>query len=123
MLYFKKMKLLKRTGEATINLLTSMTGTAWTRVEHLSEVAPEQENGFMTVVVELDKAFQYDDTYEMPKAIDRYSDQTLLQYCGEVREGRQRPRFGCRKHKWIPKSINPMYKGIMQKLRYQVSTE
>ena len=93
MLYFKKMKLLKRTSEATINLLTSLTGTAWARVEHLSETAPDKENGFDLVLAELDKAFRYDNRVEMPRAIDKYfyalqrrPDQTLLQYTGEARD-------------------------------------
>ncbi|CAE7489168.1 GIP [Symbiodinium natans] len=91
MLYF--MKLLKRTSEATINLLTSLTGTAWARVEHLSETAPDKENGFDLVLAELDKAFRYDNRVEMPRAIDKYfyalqrrPDQTLLQYTGEARD-------------------------------------
>ena len=103
-MYYKKMKLQKKVGEATINLLTSLSGAAWTgvehlsgaawtRIEHLSEPATQQDDGFMTVVQELDKAFQYDHRVEMPKALERYfyqpqrrPDQTLLQFCGEVRE-------------------------------------
>ena len=52
-----------------------------------------QDKGFLMVVEELDNAFQYDSRIEMPRAIDCYfymlqrrPDQTLLQYCGEVRE-------------------------------------
>ena len=74
-------------------MLTSLTGTAWARVEHLSETAPDKENGFDLVLAELDKAFRYDNRVEMPRAIDKYfyalqrrPDQTLLQYTGEARD-------------------------------------
>ena len=82
LLYYKKMKLQKRVGEATMNLLTSLSGAAWTRVEHLSEPATEQDDGFMTVVQELDKALRLFRTT---------TDQTLLQFCGEVREATREP--------------------------------
>ncbi|CAE7942423.1 RE2 [Symbiodinium necroappetens] len=92
-LYKKKAKLNKKLPEATINLLTSLTGAAWRQVQHLAETAPDAEDGFDQVVKALDTAFQYDERVEMPKALDRYfyggsrrPEQTLLQYCGEHRD-------------------------------------
>ena len=92
-LYYKKMKLNKKPQEATINLMTSLTGMAWRQVEHLSEVAPESEEGFDMVLQALDKAFRYDSRVEMPRSLDRFfyglfrkADQTLLSYCSDHRE-------------------------------------
>ena len=92
-LYHKKMKLNKKPVEATINLLTSLTGNAWRQVQHLSESATESEEGFQTVLEALDKAFKYDDRVEMPRALDKFfyglvrrPDQTLLSYCSDHRE-------------------------------------
>ena len=72
MLYHRKMKLNKRPVEATINLLTSLTGAAWRQVQHLAESAPEAEDGFESVVKALDQAFSYDDRVEMPRALDKF---------------------------------------------------
>ena len=55
-LHYKKMKLNKRPIEVTINLLTSLTGTAWRQVQHLAESASETEDGFQQVLDALDKA-------------------------------------------------------------------
>ena len=93
-LYKKKAKLNKKVQEATINLLTSLSGAAWKQVQHLADEAPDQgEEGFDKVVKALDQAFKYDDRVEMPKALDKFlyglqkrPDQTLLQYCGDHRE-------------------------------------
>ena len=95
-LYYKKMKLNKKPVEATINLLTSLTGNAWKQVQHLSESATESEEGFQTVLEALDKAFKYDDRVEMPRALDKFlyglmrrPDQTLLSYCSDHCEALQ----------------------------------
>ena len=109
LLYYKKMKIQKKTAEATISLLTSLSGVAWSRVEHLADSASDQEDGFMAVLTELDKAFQYDGRVEMPKALDRYfyslqrkPEQTLLSFCGEVRESvRELERHGIK----LPKEV------------------
>ncbi|CAJ1416750.1 unnamed protein product [Effrenium voratum] len=90
MLYFRKMSLQNRKGEATINLLTSLSGTAW---EHMVDSAPEQEDGFEKVISQLDLAFKYDDRVEMPRTFERFfynlsrkPHQNLLAYCTEHRE-------------------------------------
>ena len=92
-LYYKKMKLQKKPIEATINLLTSLTGVAWRQVQHLSETATESEEGFQIVLETLDKAFKYDDRVEMPRALEKFfygltrrPDQTLLSFCSDHRE-------------------------------------
>ena len=92
-LYQKKMVLAKRPVEGVINLLTSFTGPVWKQVEHLSETASEQEDGFKTILTALDRIYQYDDKVEMPKAFERFfynisrsNGVTLLAYCSDHRE-------------------------------------
>ena len=93
MLYKKKLALQGKEKEATLNLLTSLHGTAWKQVEHLVESATEASNGFEKVLAVLDSAFKYDNRVEMPRALEKYfyqlmrkGDQTLLSYCSEHRE-------------------------------------
>ena len=93
LLYQRKMKLQKKPAEATINLLTSLTGIAWRQVEHLAETAPDAEDGFEQVLKALDQAFKYDSRVEMPRSLDKYfyggarrPDQSLLAYCADHRE-------------------------------------
>ena len=93
MLYKKKLALQGKEKEATLNLLTSLHGTAWKQVEHLVESATEASDGFEKVLAVLDSAFKYDNHVEMPRALEKYfyqlmrkGDQTLLSYCSEHRE-------------------------------------
>ncbi|CAJ1428371.1 unnamed protein product [Effrenium voratum] len=82
MLYYRKMSLQNRKSEATINLLTSLSGEF-----------PDAEDGFEQVVAQLDQAFKYDDRVEMPRTFERFfynlsrkPHQNLLAYCTEHRE-------------------------------------
>ena len=90
-LYFKKMALSNK--KTAINLLTSLAGPVWKQVEHLADSAPEQEDGFETILKELDRVYQYDARVEMPKAFEKFfcglsrpAGQTLLHYCSNHRE-------------------------------------
>ena len=92
-LYFKKMSLLSKKKEATINLLTSLTGIAWRQIEHVSEKLCDDEDGFGKAIKMLDACFQYDERVEMPRALERFfyqlqrrPEQTLLAYTSEHRE-------------------------------------
>ena len=85
-LYQKKMELQKKNKEATINLLTSLSGISWRQVEHMVDKVSEDETGFDQVLVQLDKCFKYDDRVEMPRALERFfygstrrGDQSLMQ--------------------------------------------
>ena len=63
----------KKLPEATINLLTALSGAAWRQVQHIADEAPDQgEEGFDKGVKALDQAFRYDDRVEMPKALDKF---------------------------------------------------
>ncbi|CAJ1372449.1 unnamed protein product [Effrenium voratum] len=93
MLYYRKMSLQNRKSEATINLLTSLSGTAWKNVEHMVDSVPDAEDGFEQVIAQLDLAFKYDDRVEMPRTFERFfynlsrkTHQNLLAYCTEHRE-------------------------------------
>ena len=92
-LYYKKMTLLNKKKEATINLLTSLTGIAWRQIEHVSDKLCDEEDGFTKAIQMLDACFQYDERVEMPRALERFfyqlqrrPDQTLLAYTSEHRE-------------------------------------
>ena len=92
-LYYKKMALSNKKAEATINLLTSLAGPVWKQVEHLADSAPDQEDGFETILKELDRVYQYDARVEMPKAFEKFfyglsrpAGQTLIHYCSNHRE-------------------------------------
>ena len=96
MLYKKKSDLNKKSKEATINLLTSLTGIAWRQVENLVDKATESEDGFAMILAELDKTFKYDDQVEMPRAFEaffyktsRRDGQTLINYVADHREALQ----------------------------------
>eukprot|EP00435_Cladocopium_sp_Y103_P016107 s2023_g4.t1 len=92
-LYRMKLEIQGKTKEATINLLTSLSGVAWKQVEHNVESYIEDKDGFAKVLSVLDKAFKYDDRVEMPRALEKFfysmgrcNDQTLMSYCAEHRE-------------------------------------
>ena len=87
------MTLLNKKKEATINLLTSLTGIAWRQIEHVSEKLCDDDDGFGKAIAMLDACFQYDERVEMPRALEKFfyqlqrrSDQTLLAYTSEHRE-------------------------------------
>ncbi|CAE7334635.1 RE2, partial [Symbiodinium microadriaticum] len=63
------------------------------QVEHLADSAPDQEDGFETILKELDRVYQYDARVEMPKAFEKFfygltrpAGQTLIHYCSNHRE-------------------------------------
>lgn len=96
-LYKRKMERLKRPKEATINLLTSLTGTASKLVEHDSDKLIESSGtGFDEVIRLLDRSFKYDQRVECPRALDKFfyqllrrSEQTLMSYITEFRDARR----------------------------------
>eukprot|EP00435_Cladocopium_sp_Y103_P043761 s915_g12.t1 len=109
-LYQKKLEIQKKNKEATLNLLTSLTGVSWRQVEHMVDKVTEEEDGFDKVLAQLDKCFKYDDRVEMPRALERFfygavrrGDQTLMQYCADHRETRRE----LEKHKiTLPDSVS-----------------
>jgi hypothetical protein len=71
-LYQKKMDLQKKSKEATIIFLTSLTGISWRQVEYMVDKVSEDESGFDQALVQLDKYFKYDGRVEMPRALEKF---------------------------------------------------
>jgi hypothetical protein len=93
LLYKRKSDLNKKQKEATINLMTSLSGIAWKQIEGIAEKAAEAEDGFMMILTELGKTFKYDDQVEMPRAFERFffglhrrEGQTMINYVADHRE-------------------------------------
>ena len=87
-LYMTKMKLLKRETEGVLNLISSLSGTAWKVVEAFPLEDVEKGDAFNRLMKLLDKAFEYDNRVQLPGDFDKYfsgfqrhSGQTLLDYC------------------------------------------
>ena len=92
-LYHRKMVLQNKKKEATINLLTSLSGLAWRQVEHAADKLVDEDDGFNRVLQMLDACFKYNEKVEMPRAFEKFfyslhrrPDQTLLSYTTEHRE-------------------------------------
>ena len=93
LLYKRKSDLKKKQKEATINLMTSLSGIAWKQIEGIAEKAAEADDGFMMILTELDKTFKYDDQVETPRAFERFffglhqrEGQTMINYAADHRE-------------------------------------
>ena len=85
-LYHYKMKLSKRPGESVLNIIGSLTGSAWRLLEDFDIADAEKETAFQDILKTLDKHFQYDDRVQLPADFDAYfglsrkQGQTLLNY-------------------------------------------
>lgn len=89
-LYMAKMKLLKREAEGILNVVGSMTGTAWKLLESFDVSEAEQAGALDKILKILDKAFEYDNRVTLPNDFDKYfalfhrrPGQTMLQYVTE----------------------------------------
>ena len=92
-IYYRKMSLAKKQGEAVLNLLGALTGTAWKLVEHFDLDTAEDADSFQKRLGALDMSFQYDAKTELPSDFAAYfeyqgrrSGQTILQYITEMDE-------------------------------------
>ena len=88
-LYHQKMVLAKRAGESVLNIVGSLTGSAWRLVEDFDIAHAEKETAFADILKLLDKHFQYDDRVQLPSDFDAYfglsrrQGQTLLSYVSD----------------------------------------
>ena len=64
-IYYKKMSLSKRQGEAILNLLGSLSGTAWKLCEDFNIDKAEDPEALNQILKILDGSFQYDSNVEM----------------------------------------------------------
>ena len=92
-LYMGKMKLLKREAEGVLNMLGSLSGTAWKLLEHYDLADAEKPDAIDRILKVLDKAFEYDNRVQLPQAFDNFfthlhrrPGQTLLQYVTDYDE-------------------------------------
>ena len=86
-LYMGKMKLLKREAEGMLNMLGSLSGTAWKLMENYDLADAEKPDALDRILKVLDKAFEYDSRVQLPQDFDKFfthlhrrPGQTLLQY-------------------------------------------
>ena len=83
------MVLSKRRGESILNIIGSLSGSAWRLVEDFDVSKAEQESSFNDILKILDKHFQYDDRVALPTDFDAYFQllrkpgQTMLNYVTE----------------------------------------
>ena len=88
-IYHQKMVLSKRRGESILNIIGSLSGSAWRLVEDFDVSKAEQESSFNDTLKILDKHFQYDDRVALPTDFDAYFQllrkpgQTMLNYVTE----------------------------------------
>ena len=88
-LYHQKMVLAKRSGESVLNIVGSLTGSAWRLVEDFDIALAEKDTAFSDILKLLDKHFQYDDRVQLPSDFDAYfglsrrQGQTLLSFVSD----------------------------------------
>ena len=87
-LYHQKMVLPKRRGESILNIVGSLSGSAWRLLEDFDVSKAEKEDTFSDILKLLDKHFRYDDRVALPNDFDscfqfiRKPGQTLLNLKG-----------------------------------------
>ena len=90
MLYERKMYLSGRQKETAFNLMSTLTGRAWSAVEDLSMTDLEAEDGTKKLLERLDTVFKYDALTELPYDFEtfffhtyRRRNQTVQEYCAD----------------------------------------
>ena len=66
------MTLTKRAGESLLNIIGSLTGTAWRLLEDFDLESAEKPESFEAVIAILDGHFQYDSRVQLPSDFDSY---------------------------------------------------
>lgn len=85
-IYHRKMTLTKRAGESLLNIVGSLTGTAWRLLGGFDLETAETPGSFEAVIKILDGHFEYDARVQLPSDFDGYfglqrrQGQTLLSY-------------------------------------------
>ena len=85
-IYHQKMVLGKRGGESILNIVGSLTGSAWRLLEDFDVANAEKDGVFGEILATLDKHFQYDSRVQLPGDFENYFNlnrrhgQTLLSY-------------------------------------------
>ena len=85
-LYYAKMALSNRRGEAVINLVSTLTGAAWRLMEDFRVTTAGKEGTFEQILKVLDQHFEYDSRLQLPADFDAYfglsrkSGQSLMEF-------------------------------------------
>ena len=83
------MVLAKRKGESVLNIVGSLTGSAWRLVEDFDASKAEEDTAFQDLLKLLDQHFEYDSRVQLPSDFDGYfnlsrrAGQTLLSFVTE----------------------------------------
>eukprot|EP00435_Cladocopium_sp_Y103_P073850 s421_g45.t1 len=91
-IYHRKMTISKRTGESLLNIIGSLSGTAWRLLEDFDLDTAEKPESFAAVIKILDAHFEYDSRVQLPSDFDGYFNlqrkqgQTLLSYVSDHSE-------------------------------------
>ena len=91
-IYHRKMTISKRSGESLLNIIGSLTGTAWRLLEDFDLETAEKPESFNAVIKILDGHFEYDSRVQLPSDFDGYfglqrrQGQTLLSYVSDHTE-------------------------------------
>ena len=86
------MTISKRSGESLLNIIGSLTGTAWRLLEDIDLETAEKPESFNAVIKILDGHFEYDSRVQLPSDFDGYfglqrrQGQTLLSYVSDHTE-------------------------------------
>ena len=90
-IYITKMRMLKKEPEGLLNLIGSLSGTAWRLMESFDISEVEKDGCFNKIMKIVDRAFEYDNRVQLPGDYDRYfvtlqrrPGQTMLDYCTTV---------------------------------------
>ena len=90
------MVLAKRKGESILNIVGSLTGSAWRLVEDFDVAKAEEDNAFQDLLKLFDQHFEYDSRCQLPSDFDGYfglsrgAGQTLLSFVSELDELKRR---------------------------------
>ena len=71
-LYHHKMMLSNRKGESILNIVSSLTGTAWRILEDFDVATADKEGTFDSIIKKLDGHFEYDARVQLPQDLDSY---------------------------------------------------
>ena len=88
-IYYRKMCLTKRGGEAVLNIIGSLQGSAWRLVEDFNLDDCEKATALDSIIKLLDGHFEYDTRVQLPSDFDgltRKPGQTLLSYVSDHAE-------------------------------------
>eukprot|EP00435_Cladocopium_sp_Y103_P072990 s52_g42.t1 len=95
-IYVLKMRMAKREAEGLLNVIGSLTGTAWKLLENYPIEEIEKTGAFDKILKILDKAFEYDSTVQLPSDFDKYAFNCIFMLRGLGELSEVSPEFAIR---------------------------